>query len=478
MTPAAYLLLDQGGHGSRALLMDEAGRQLAEADAAVATREDNGDRVEQDGAEIVASLRRCIAGIRAQYPGKSITAAGLAVQRGSVLCWDRDSGKPLTAVLSWRDRRRPERQGPAPGQVRERTGLRYSPYGGAPKLRWCLESEPQVARAAAAGRLAMGPLASFLLRALLEPDTHLIDPGLAQRSLLWSRQVGDWDPVLLEAFGLDRRWLPRVCPSHHDYGQLRDLAGAVPLGLLMGDQNAVPWLAGSPRADTSYLNLGTGGFMLRPVAADQDPGPFQFTLLEPTLPTPYALEASLHGVGAALDWLSRRLDKAIGPAQIRQSLREPGNAPLFINSVGGLGSPWWQAGPSPDFLSPDGVSVIPDPEPQAALAGVLESICFLIRENLDDMDELAGQSERLLLSGGLSRSDEFCALIAAFLNRPVSRLVGGEATATGLWWRLRGADGPGPEVARVAADPGPWDLQAMERRWRVWRRCMPDVAAD
>ena len=51
-----YLCLDQGGHASRALVLDERGTVLTRAVREVATQTPAPDRVEQDSEHVVASL--------------------------------------------------------------------------------------------------------------------------------------------------------------------------------------------------------------------------------------------------------------------------------------------------------------------------------------------------------------------------------------------------------------------------------------
>ena len=93
-------------------------------------------RVEQDPSEILDSVRRVVD----RLVGEPVTASGLATQRASVVCWDRRTGRPLTPVLSWQDRRSrpfPDPERPAAEVIRRKTGLMPAPHYGAGKLRWC-----------------------------------------------------------------------------------------------------------------------------------------------------------------------------------------------------------------------------------------------------------------------------------------------------------------------------------------------------
>jgi glycerol kinase len=467
MTESLFLLLDQGGQGCRAMVVDGAGRLLCRAERSITTREDGAGGVEQDGEEIIAAMSQALSEA-AETLGddiRRVKTAGLTVQRGSVLCWARDSGRPLTPVLSWRDRRggRPADEAQR-AWVKRETGLRFSPYGGAAKLRWCLEHVPAVNAALEQGRLAWGPLGAFLCHRLLRERPHAVDPSLAQRTLLWSRHSGDWSPELMDFFGLPAGALPALAPGRHPYGHLEGLPGEVPLALLAGDQNVLPWLAGGPGENAMCINAGTGAFMLCPLPAGEDSPRYQSSLLDDRH---VAMEASVHGAGSALNWLARTENRKIPFGEfsrIRDAVQDP---PLFLNSIDGLGSPWWLPGPEPT-LGGQATSV------EARGRGGRERIAFLVRVNLETMEALRGPVDRVLLSGGLSRSDMFCQLLADSLGRGVHRLTGGEGTAMGLWCRLSGKGAERLEFEKVSSrrDDG------LSDRFSRWLAHLPAIELD
>jgi hypothetical protein len=95
----------------------------------------------------------------------------------------------------------------------------------------------------------------------------------------------------------------------------------------------------------------------------------------------YMLEGTVNGAGSALDWLAGReqlsLPELLAAAQaaIAAGL-EP---PLFLNGIGGLGSPFWRS----DFES----RFVGTGTTGTRLLAVLESIAFLLYTNYR---ELAG----------------------------------------------------------------------------------------
>src|SRR5690606_34403241 len=58
VSQTCYLILDQGGQSSRALVINVAGQTLSHAAVAVATQTPTADRAEQDADELVNSLQQ------------------------------------------------------------------------------------------------------------------------------------------------------------------------------------------------------------------------------------------------------------------------------------------------------------------------------------------------------------------------------------------------------------------------------------
>lgn len=464
---ALFLVLDQGGHSGRALVFDAAGGLAAEARETVRTRREDG-RVEQDAEELLDSLVRSIARIAKTLGPRcaQLRAAGLAVQRSSMLCWDRASGVPLSPVISWQDRRGGTylvASGLGNAEVAEVTGLRFSPHYGAGKLRWCLDHLPAVQKALHDGRLGWGPLGSFLLFRLLRERPYLVDATLAQRTMLCSRHTRDWSSRLVEAFGIPARSLPAVVPNRYVFGNLPVGGTLVPLQICIGDQSAVPWATGRPSQANVHLNIGSGAFVLRPFNrhAVMPNGLLQTLLWDEDRRAWHALEGTVNGAGNALSWLADRRDRPIPWQNLDELLdrrQDEARDCVFLNGVGGLGSPWWV----PEWRS----YFDPESDFPSELCAVLESIAFLLHVNVVAADGVAGTASRAILSGGLSRLTGFCQLLTDLLQKPVWRLGHHDATAAGVLRLLQADKGaremPEGEVFTPVRRPG---LQARFRRW-------------
>lgn len=431
------IALDQGSHASRACLIDDTGALRASAQCAVHTLVQGDACVEQNPQELVDSLRQSLHECLTQAPALQLQGAGLATQRSSIVCAERGTGRPLSPVLSWQDRRNAdwlESLRSDEPRIRRITGLPLSAHYGASKMRWCLDHLPAVRRAAQDGTLQLLPLASWLV-AQLTGCEPCADPANASRTLLWDSATLDWSPELLQRFGIERTWLPDCVPTQGEFGRIvTPLAppDGLPLRTCTGDQSAVPFFAGTPDEHTVYINLGTGAFMQRPLMQrPTDPAPLLGSVLcanagpGGTGPgnTLYSLEGTVNGAGAAVrDFIAADAHDEARLWTALEALPDDTELPLFLNGVGGLGSPWWQANVDSRFIGSG--------DTLQCFGAVIESIAILLAANFAHMTQHGPPLRRLLVMGGMSRSDWLCRRLAATCNTVVER-VAPEATARG-----------------------------------------------
>jgi len=434
-----HLLIDQGGHSTRVVAVDGDGRTRAEHSCPVRTAA-SGERVEQDPLELVASVEEGMRAVAREIDPRRLAGAGLAVQRASVVCWDRDSGEPLSPVLSWMDRRGAglvEAGGLDPEAVRARTGLHLSPHYGAAKLAWCLRELPAVRHALRGGRLGLGPVSSFLAWRLGGGESYRVDATTAQRTLLWDRNAEEWSPTLCEAFGIPLDRLPCAVACDAGFGELEVGGCRVPLTVCAGDQGLVVSAYGPADPATVSINAGTGAFVLLPFGRDVDTadrGLLQTLAWFGHDGPVWVEEGTVNGAAAALDG-ARRDDWPV----------EPGADNFFLNGVGGLGAPWWIADYPTRFTGE-----VADADGRERL--VVESIVFLLMANIE---RLHRRPDRVLLTGGLAHRADLRQWLADALGLPVDVPRDREATLRGLAARLvPGLAVSDPEPERITPTPG------------------------
>jgi glycerol kinase len=467
------LAIDQGTHASRALVFDRHGCTLSSGVKNIAITYPQPDWAEQDGEEIVNSV--CAAAAQALEAlgtrHQDVVVAGLSCQRSSVICWDRVTGQPLSPIFSWQDRRAHawiDQLQPHAVSVHRKSGLFLSPHYGASKLRWALDHLPAVRAALENQTLCWGPMASFLVFRLCAERPFMADPQCAARTQLWNLQTLDWDPDLLELFGLPTGFLPHSVPTCHAWGTL-DLPGsAIPLTAVNGDQSAAVFAFGWPESDSAYVNIGTSAFVQRALGHPPGQVPRQLTgiILDDGVSRVYMVEGNVNGAGTALEWVRKEFGLDHLTDELPQWLARPEEPPLFLNGIAGLGGPFWQA----EFQS----RFVGEGEPWLKAVAVVESIAFLLQANIDHMNRYVPAAQRIRISGGVSLLDGLCQRMACISGLPVHRRDDPEASARGIAFLACGRpsdwnQGAHEDVFHVKPDVG------LQRRYRQWRALMAEA---
>ncbi|UCE82601.1 MAG: hypothetical protein JSV47_13010 [Deltaproteobacteria bacterium] len=462
------LVIDQGTFSTRALAVDAHGTIRMSSYRRVSLHRRGLALAEQNADEIAESVHRVLQEVMANSTVRrlGVSRVGLATQRSSVVAWDRRNGKPLGPLLSWLDCRAADWLSELEShaqKIKTLTGLPLSPHYGASKLRWYLNHLPEVKRAKSGGYLAFGPLASFLLFHLLQGQPLLVDHANASRTQLWNIVTRDWDQWLLDLFGIPLETLPHCRPICHNYGVLRE--GGVPVTAVNGDQNAAIYSLGRPRKTTGIINIGTGAFILRSTGNKAVDHPTLLTGLASSGGdwSEYTIEGTVNGAGGALDWAANQWNLGDIMTSLPTWLSLEGEPPVFVNTIGGLGSPWWRSGPAPTVLG--------DSEPWQKVVAVVESILFLLHANLETLVDTGQVVSRLEISGGLARLDGLCQRLADLTQLPVYRPAETEATARGIAWLAAGCPlhWPKPGRGRVFR---PQKNQALIRRYRKFLQAL------
>jgi glycerol kinase len=468
-----FLAIDQGTHASRALVFDARGGILGHGEREVALTRPQTDWAEQDAEEIIASVHAAVAQAADALGSRAaqLVAAGLSCQRASAVCWDRVSGAPLSPIFSWQDRRMHawidalQAHG---DEVHRRTGLFLSPHYGASKLRWALDHLPAVRQALDSGRLAWGPMASFLAFRLLKERPLRAEPQCAARTQLWNLQSRDWDAELLRLFGLPTGCLPASALTCQRWGTLASGGVEVPLMAVNGDQSAAVFAFGWPEADSAYVNIGTSAFVQRALMRAPGHVPRQLTgiILADLDATVYMVEGNVNGAGAGIAWLATELGIDDLPARLPEWLDRPAPSVLFLNGIAGLGGPFWQARFESRFVGAA--------EPWQKAVALVESIAFLLQANVEHMAPHVPPLARIRISGGVSRLDGLCQRIASINGVPVHRRDDPEASARGIAYLAAGRPaqwhaGAGEDVFAPRNDP------PLRERYRRWRALMAEA---
>jgi glycerol kinase len=493
MKPIYVLAIDQGTTSTRAAIYDGDGRCCGMASLELTQHYPRPGWVEHDVEEIWESVRRVVpqALEQAKVQGKDLAAIGITNQRETVALWDRREGKPICRAIVWQDRRTAdfcrEHQSDEPW-IQQRTGLVLDPYFSATKIRWMLESDPEVRRRAEAGSLACGTIDSFLLYRISGGKVHATDRSNASRTLLLDIEKAAWDAELCAYFTVPPGLLPEVRASADHFGStagLDFLPDGLPVLGIAGDQQAALFGQCAFSPGEAKCTYGTGAFFLQHIGVR--PVLSRHRLLTtiaagPVGPVEYAVEGSVFVAGAAVQWLRdglRLLQNAAGVEELATH-SDPDQPVIFVPGFVGLGAPHWV------------------PEARGVLFGLtrgtsaadlgratLEGVAFQVADLVDAAAADAGTRLRSLRAdGGMARNAWFLQCQADILGLPVDAAVQSEATALGAAYLAGLRLGVWPDrdalrrlAGKVNTFSPRWADAERRQRLDTWRRAVRAVIA-
>jgi glycerol kinase len=471
--------LDEGTTAVKAVLYDERLRPVREARRRKVSRHPREGWVEQDADEVLAAVVEAVAELLREAPGE-VAACGLDHQGESVLAWDAETGRALSPVVVWQDKRqtalldRLEAEG-AGDEIRERSGLPLDPYFSAGKLAWLLEESTDVARARDAGTLRLGNVDAWLTDRL--GAGFVTDASTASRTQLHRLGDAGWDAVLCERFGVPAEALPEVGDSVGELGVLRHPSwpAELPLTARVVDQQAALAGAGCVVPGRVKATYGTGVFVLAHVGDQppEDPGG-----LLPTVAwraggrTEYALDGGVFAAGEMLEWLCRELGLAGQPSDLgalAAQAADSGGARI-LPGITGVGAPWWRPS-ARGVIAGLTAGTTRAQVARAALEGIAWRVADVVAAVRESVPIAA-----LRVDGGLTNERLLLQLQADAIGAPVERGAA-DATAAGsaaLAMVGAGLLGSTEEIAELVpvqerVEPGA-DAGRREAGHAAWRR--------
>jgi glycerol kinase len=428
MSEAILIGIDEGTTAVKVGSFDLQLRPLAQARREIATNHPTPGLVEQDPEEILEAVVDAVAEVLAATPERTVLGAGLAHQGESVLAWEADSGRALSPVIVWKDKRQEQLLARLDPRAVERSGLPLDPYFSAGKLAWLTENDPYVSMAGEVGTLRLGTVDAFLSDRL--GASFATDLSTASRTQLLALGGRAWDAQLMVLFGMRAQWLPVIAPTFGELGELRSPRWpvALPLRARLVDQQAALAGSGTIAAGEVKATYGTGVFVLGRTA-----GPVQAPGLLPTVAwaapgepvgeVDYALDGGVFAAGSMLDWLAQGLGLATDAAALMRMAASVADSAgvRMLPALDGLGAPWWQPGAHGVVAGLHG-----GVEPAHIARAALEAIAWRVADIVEAMRVVAPVAT-VRVDGGLTHDETLLQIQADALGL---RLALGEADTT------------------------------------------------
>jgi xylulokinase len=385
--------------------------------------------------------------------GRDVDAVGLSGQmHGSVLL-DR-AGDVVRPAILWND----QRTAAQCDEIRRRVGRRrlIDVTGNdaltgftAPKLLWVAEHEPDNW-----ARVASVLLPKDYVRFLLTGD-RAVDVADGSGTILFDLAGRTWSSEIIEAMDLDPAILPPVFEGpdvtgvvNGDAAAVTGLVAGTPVVAGGGDQSAGGIGVGAVSDGSMALSLGTSGVVF---AATDLP------LIDPEARVHsfcHAVPGRWHVMGVMLSAAGslRWLRDAVAPASSFEELVD-GAAEVAPGAGGLLFLPYLTGERTP----------YPDPHARGAFVGlsvdhdlrhmtraVLEGVAFGLRDGLDLMVSAGVPApDAITGSGGGTRSDLWCRILADVLQVEISTVITEEGPALGAAMLAGTASGHFPSIEAV-----------------------------
>ncbi len=447
--------------------------------------------VEHNAEEIWANTRDVVAGAlaKAGLEPSDLAAVGITNQRETTVVWDRTTGEPVYNAIVWQDTRTDEYCTEFAGEIgidrfRPKTGLPLATYFAGPKIRWIIDNVDGVRDRAASGDLLFGTTDSWLVWNLtggIDGGLHITDVTNASRTLLMNLETLDWDPEILRVMSIPVEMLPDVRASSEIYATALGVLEGVPLGGILGDQQAALFGQVCFAPGQAKNTYGTGCFLLLNTGTKPVPSPSGLlTTLAYKLgdqEAVYALEGSVAIAGALVQWVRDNLGLISSAAEIEEVARlvEDNGGVYFVPAFSGLFAPHWRS---------DARGVIAGLTryvTKGHLArAVLEATAWQTREVLDAMRKDSGvELMSLQVDGGMVENQLLMQFQADVLATRVVRPKIAETTALGAAYAAGLATGVWDSMEQLTANwqqAAEWnpdmDDEVRESEYRNWKKAV------
>ena len=440
MSSGRYIIaLDQGTTSSRAVLFDQQGHIKDIVQQEFTQNYPKPGWVEHDPEEIWNTQSEVLFQVikKNDIEAVDIAALGITNQRETTIIWDKRSGKPVYNAIVWQDTRTTDiceglKAKGLEEYVKEHTGLVIDSYFSATKIKWILDNVSGAREKAENGELLFGTVDTWLIWKLTGGDSHVTDYSNASRTMLYDIHALDWDASLLKELGIPAKMLPQVKPSSYHFGDFNFDGVNIPIGGVLGDQQAALFGQACFEPGMAKNTYGTGCFMLMNIGKE-------ITLSKSGLVTSvgwgldgevcYALEGSIFIAGAALQWLRDGLKiiaSAAETTEMAEQVRND-NDVFVVPAFAGLGAPYW------DMYARGAIFGLTRDTGRAQIAkATLESLAYQTRDVIHAMENDSGLTlQTLKVDGGATVNNYLMQFQADILGVNVERPEVIESTAQG-----------------------------------------------
>lgn len=409
--------IDQSTQGTKAVLVDQSGRILLRKDRPHRQIISELGWVSHDPEEIYQNtltiVRELIAETGVQE--EALFGVGISNQRETTVAFHED-GKPVTDAIVWQCSRAKDivakmaEENPGFAEtVEEKTGIPFSPFFPAAKIRWLIENcLADEAGAVDLSSVRFGTMDSYLVYRLTEGRSYKTDYSNASRYELMNIRTLHWDEELLSSFGIPKASLPEICDSNASFGETTFgglLKKPLPILSVMGDSHAALYAQGCHKKGMVKTTYGTGSSIMMNIGTEfkrSSCGLATSVAYAADGEINYGLEGNINYTGAVISWLRDQVQLITSPAEVEPLARlaNPDDTTVLVPAFTGLSAPHWANDAKATITGMTRTT-----GRNELCKAALESIAFQITDILSAMETDAGlQIGEIRVDGGPTRN--------------------------------------------------------------------------
>ena len=426
---SAYLVgLDLGTTSVKACAFNETGEMVEECITPYELEYSSKGAAVQDPQAVVEAAKKSLKGLIDNLDSKP-KCIGISTAMHSVILLN-ENKQAITPVITWADTRAVEViedfSEEQRNELLRRTGTPVHPMSPLVKLRWLKQAQPENWKKMA----FVSDLKSYLVNEWTT-DGLVLDTNLASATGIFGAKAKTWDEEALELAGITEEELPEIVPPTYQLNWKKGVAEELGLGdvpfVIGGSDGCLANLGSELRSGDVALSIGTSGAVRtthQQVEIDPATGLFNYHIQGKD----YAVGGATNNGGKVMEWLFELLGKPyenIGE-MIESAAEVDCEGLCFSPYIYGERAPIYDANASGSFTGIRGHHV-PAQYARAALEGVTNNLV----EILKNLEKVTGPAQRIIASGGFTRSAFWVELLAERSGREVVIADTAQASAYG-----------------------------------------------
>jgi len=476
---SAFLGIDVGTTGTKALLLDTEKGVIGEAERPTQLHSPHAGWAEENTTEWWSNVCAVTGELASRV---NICGVGVTGMVPCTILLD-GTGSPLRMSIQQNDARTGEEVGElnrklADRRVLQRTGSAITQQATAPRFLWLARHEPEIWSRA---RTVLGSYDYITMRLTGERN---VEANWALETGLFDIKKGDWADDVLAASGGSRNLLPRIRRAEEVVGRVTAAAAretglpeGVPVVAGSADHIGATFASGILDDGDLLIKLGGAGDIM--LAVNEPIVDERLYLDYHLLPGQYVMSGCMATSGSLIKWFQRELGAGVPLPELDE---EAGR--VEAGSGGVVALPYFLGEKTP----------INDPGATGAFVGlrlthgrghlfraVLEAIGFGFRHHLDVFTERGHAPRRVRVTDGGSRSRVWTQITADILGLALEKVTmrSGSAFAAAFVAGLgEGAFSGWRDIERfivVSEVIEPHPCAAYERNYRIYRALYPTL---